>query len=290
MGTLNSINPMAAALYFLMTAGIAMFSMNPVILTLSLIGGIMFFFIRQKNTNIKTHLYSLLLFLIMAVINPFVNHNGATVLFIMNDNPITLEALIYGIFASAMIISVLYWFRSFTSIMTSDKLLYIFGGLSPKLALILSMALRFIPMFTRQTAKTEQAQKAMGLYKEDNIVDNIKGKLNIFNIIITWGLENGIITADSMTARGYGTGKRTSFSLFVWRKNDIAFLTVSAILFAVTIYGLSSSDFSYYPYFSVSENSIIEIVCFAAYGLLVTIPSFLEIKEALRWKFLKSKA
>ena len=31
--------------------------------------------------------------------NPFVNHNGATVLFIMNDNPITLEALIYGIFA-----------------------------------------------------------------------------------------------------------------------------------------------------------------------------------------------
>lgn len=290
MGTLDSINPMAAALYFLMTAGIAMFSMNPVILTLSLIGGIIFFFIRQKNTNIKTHLYSLLLFLIMAVINPFVNHNGATVLFIMNDNPITLEALIYGIFASAMIISVLYWFRSFTSIMTSDKLLYIFGGLSPKLALILSMALRFIPMFTRQTAKTEQAQKAMGLYKEDNILDNIKGKLNIFNIIITWGLENGIITADSMTARGYGTGKRTSFSLFVWRKNDIAFLTISAILFAVTIYGLSSSDFSYYPYFSVSENSIIEIICFTAYGLLVTIPSFLEIKEALRWKFLKSKA
>jgi len=290
MGTLNSINPMAAALYFLMTAGIAMFSMNPVILTLSLIGGIMFFFIRQKNTNIKTHLYSLLLFVVMTVINPFVNHNGATVLFIMNDNPITLEALIYGIFASAMIISVLYWFRNFTSIMTSDKLLYIFGGLSPKLALILSMALRFIPMFTRQTAKTEQAQKAMGLYKEDNIADNIKGKLNIFNIIITWGLENGIITADSMTARGYGTGKRTSFSLFVWRKNDIAFLTISAILFAVTIYGLSSSEFSYYPYFSVSENSIVEIICFTAYGLLVTIPSFLEIKEALRWKFLKSKA
>ena len=54
MGTLNSINPMAAALYFLMTAGIAMFSMNPVILTLSLIGGVIFFFIRQKNTR-TTH-------------------------------------------------------------------------------------------------------------------------------------------------------------------------------------------------------------------------------------------
>jgi len=289
MGTLDSINPVAAALYFLMTAGIAMFSMNPVILTLSLLGAIIFYLLRQKTKNLRTHLYSLLLFIIMTVINPIVNHNGATVLVIMNDNPITLEALIYGLFASAMIISVLYWFRSFTDIMTSDKLLYVFGGLSPKLALMLSMALRFIPMFSHQTTKTEKAQKSMGLYKYDNIADNIKGKLNIFNIIITWGLENGIITADSMNARGYGTGKRTSFSLFMWKRSDIVFLLISALLFTVSLCGLYNSDFTYYPHFSMPYNGIWETVGLISYGILVLIPSFLEIKEALRWKFLKSK-
>lgn len=220
MGTLNSMNPAAAAVYFLMTAGIAMFSMNPVILSLSLAGALIYFFAKGDAESAKSHLYSLLLFIIMAVINPLVNHNGGTVLFVMNDNPVTLEALIYGVAASAMIISVLYWFRSFTAIMTSDKLLYIFGRLSPKLALILSMALRFVPMFGQQIRKTEQTQKAMGLYKEDNIADTIKGKTNIFSIIITWGLENGIITADSMTARGYGCSRRSGFSLFRWRKGD----------------------------------------------------------------------
>lgn len=283
------MNPAAAAVYFLMTAGIAMFSMNPVILSLSLAGSLIYFFSRGSSDSLKSHLYLLLLFIIMTVINPLVNHNGATVLFVMNDNPVTLEALIYGAFASAMIISVVYWFRSFTAIMTSDKLLYIFGRLSPKLALILSMALRFVPMFSRQIKKTEQTQKAMGLYKEDNIADTFKGKTNIFSIIITWGLENGIITADSMTARGYGCGRRSGFSVFRWRKSDTLFLIITVLLFSLTIYGLYNVTFSYYPYIKFSEHRVFAVAGYTAYGILVILPSVLEAKEALRWKYLKSK-
>ncbi len=287
--TLDRINPAAVTAYFLMTAGIAMFSMNPVVLSLSLMGALIYFFARGSIGSTKSHLYSLLLFLLMAVINPLVNHNGATVLFIMNDNPVTLEALVYGVAASAMIISVLYWFRSFTAIMTSDKLLYIFGRLSPKLALILSMSLRFVPMFGRQIKKTEQTQKAMGLYKDDNIADTFKGKTNIFSIIITWGLENGIITADSMTARGYGCGRRSGFSVFRWRKGDTLFLVVTALLFTAAMYGLYNVSFSYYPFLSLSTPDIRAIIGYTAYGILIVFPSFLEAKEALRWKYLKSK-
>ena len=103
-----------------------------------------------------------------------------------------------------MIVSVLYWFRTLTHIMTSDKLLYLFGSVSPKLALILSMTLRYIPLFRSQIRKTQQAQKALGLYKEDSIPDNIRGGIRIFSVMVSWALENGVITADSMTARGYG--------------------------------------------------------------------------------------
>lgn len=289
MGTPDNMNPAAVAVYFLLTAGIAMFSMNPVILSLSLAGSLVYFFSRGSKGSIKSHIYTLLLFIIMAVINPLVNHNGTTVLFIMNDNPVTLEALVYGIAASAMIISVMYWFRSFTEIMTSDKLLYIFGRLSPKFALILSMALRFVPMFGRQIKKTEQTQKAMGLYKEDNIADTFRGKTNIFSIIITWGLENGIITADSMTARGYGCGRRSGFSVFRWRKSDTLFLSIIILLFIVAIYGLYDVSFSYYPCISLSAHDLRAAAGYTAYGILVFFPSFLEAKEAIRWKYLKSK-
>lgn len=289
MGSISNINPMAAAVYFLAAAGISMFSMNPVILILSFSGAMTLFFIRKGTADMKSHLYYLLLFAAMAVINPFVNHNGATVLFVMNDNPVTLEALIYGLAAAGMIISVLYWFRSFTDIMTDDKLLYIFGGLSPKLALILSMALRFVPLFTKQLHKTEQAQKATGLYKNDNIADTFKGKTGIFSIIVTWGLENGIITADSMTARGYGCGKRTRFSLFRWRKWDILFLILTALLFSLSLWGIGAVEFSYYPEIVMTKTDLRGITGFVSCGALVFLPAILEIKEALRWKYLKSK-
>lgn len=289
MQSLDTCNPIAAAVYFLLTAGIAMFSMNPVILVLSLVGALLFHFFKYGFKNPKSHLFSLALFAVMALINPLTTHNGATVLFVMNDKPVTLEALIYGIAAAAMIISVLYWFRSFTEIMTSDKLLYLFGALSPKLALILSMALRFVPLFGGQIKKTEQSQKALGLYKEDNLTDTFKGKLKVFGIIITWGLENGIITADSMTARGYGTGKRSHFSVFVWNFRDVCLLLLTVLFFFITLFGLKNTEFTYYPNFYLSAPSPEALMGYISYGLMVLLPTIFEAKELLKWKYLKSK-
>lgn len=285
----ESFNPIAIAVWFLCAAGIAMFSMNPIILTASFSGAVLFLLINHKNNGAKFHLFTLLLFIIMVIVNPVFNHNGGTVLFIMNDLPVTLEALIYGIFAALMIVSVIYHFRNFSDIMTEDKLLYIFGGLSPGLSLVLSMALRYIPLMSRQIKKTENTQRALGLYKEDNIIDKIKGRLLIFGIIVTWSLENGIITADSMTARGYGTGKRSRYSLFRWRKGDVLLVAFTAVLFLLTIFCLQGTVCEYYPFFSLSELTVKNLTAYISYGILLFIPIFIEIKEAIKWKCLKSK-
>ena len=282
-------NPIAVAVWFLSAVGIAMFSMNPIILTASFLGAVLFLLLNNKNNLIKFNLYIMLLFIVMAILNPLFNHNGGTVLFIMNDLPITLEALIYGAFSALMIVSVIYHFRNFSDIMTEDKLLYIFGGLSPGLSLVLSMALRYVPLMTRQIKKTENSQKALGLYKEDNIIDKIKGRLSIFGIIVTWSLENGIITADSMTARGYGTGKRSRYSLFKWRKRDILLFIFTAVLFLITILCLQDTTCEYYPLFKLPELTVKNLTAYISYGILVLVPAFIEIKEAIKWKCLQSK-
>ena len=289
MQSFADYNPIAVAVYFLVTAGIAMFSMNPIILLLSLIGALTLYFLRNGTENMRTHLFTLGLFLIMVLINPLVSHNGVTVLFVMNDNPVTLEALIYGVCAAVIIVSVLYWFRTFSQIMTSDKLLYIFGALSPKLALILSMALRYVPLFGSQYKKVKQTQKTLGLYKEDNIVDNFRGSLRVFSIMITWALENGIITADSMTARGYGVGRRSRFSIFKFRKEDVLLLALSILLCGLTLFGMHGVDFVYYPAIIIPEITQRGFIGYMAYGILVLLPAIIEVKEALKWKFLKSK-
>lgn len=285
----ESFNPIAITVWFLCAVGIAMFSMNPIILTASFSGAVLFLLINHRNKSAGFHLFALLLFLIMAIANPFFNHNGGTVLFVMNDLPVTLEAFIYGIFAALMIVSVIYHFRNFSDIMTEDKLLYIFGGLSQGLALVLSMALRYIPLMTRQIKKTENTQKALGLYKEDNIIDKIRGRLLVFGIIVTWSLENGIITADSMTARGYGMGKRSRYSLFRWRKRDVLLAALAAVLFLLTIFCMQGTACEYYPFFRLSELTLKNLTAYISYGILLFIPIFIEIKEAIKWKCLKSK-
>ena len=282
-------NPIAATTYFLAVTGIAMFSANPVISAISLIGSVLMFLMNNGRKNLSTHFFSLLLFAVMSLINPLISHNGATVLFVINNNPITFEALLYGICSAVMIIAVIYWFCSFTQIMTSDKLLYLFGAMSPKLALVLSMALRYVSLFSVQVKKVQASQKALGLYKDDNIMDSFKGGIRIFSVMITWALENGIITADSMTARGYGAGKRSRFALFRFKSEDIMIIFSTIILLVLTIYGVNDTEFRYYPYFFMPEAEAKSILGYISYCIMNLLPLAVGVKEELKWRYLRSK-
>ena len=282
-------NPAAVAVYFLCAAGVAMFTMEPVILILSCIGAIVSLGVTGLLRQWRIHLYTLALFVGMALINPFISHNGVTVLFVMNHNPVTLEALIYGVAAGGMIVTVMTWFRAFTAVMTSDKLLYIFGSLSPKIALMLSMALRYVPLFTAQVHKVSQSQKALGLYKEDNLIDRLRGGMRVFSVMVTWTLENGIITADSMTARGYGTGRRTRFSIFRWTRDDVLLLIASLLLTALTLWGIADRTFTYYPAITATPVTARTLAGFISYGLLTLLPAIITGKEVLKWHCLRSK-
>ena len=282
-------NPVAVAVYFLCAAGVTMFTMETVILAISLVGAVASLGVTGLLRQWKTNLYTLALFLGMALINPLISHNGVTVLFVINHNPVTLEAFVYGVAAGGMIVTVMTWFRAFTAVMTSDKLLYIFGSLSPKLALMLSMALRYVPLFGRQIRAVSQSQKALGLYKEDNIVDRMRGGMRIFSVMVTWTLENGIITADSMTAGGYGIGRRTGFSIFGWTREDVLLLISSLLLTACTLWGLMDRSFTYYPAITAAPVTARTLAGFIAYGLLTWLPAIITGKEALKWRILRSK-
>ena len=287
----KELDPVVVTVYYICVIGLAMFLMHPVIITLSLVGSIALFITFDNKNRLGLHLSFFLLFIILALINPIWYHNGVTVLFVVNDSPITLEATLYGVFAAAMIISVLYRFRTFTLIMTADKLMHVFGKLSPKLSLILSMALRYVPMMRRQNDKIRRTQKALGIYRGDNIADTLKGEIRIFSIMATWSLENGIITADSMEARGYGSHRRTSFTLYRFTVSDGIFLALCLIPTAVVITAavVGETDFTFYPAMSEISVSAPALAAYISYGVLSFMPALLEWKEAVRWRYLISK-
>ena len=292
MISLNEANPIAAFLWLMLAAGIAMFLMNPIILALSLAGAALYFFARRPDAGWKSQLFYAGIFLISALLNPLFAHSGATVLFVINHNPITLEALFYGMALGGMIVSSLYWFRSFQEIMTSDKLLYVFGSALPKLTLILSIALRYIPLLKEQAKRVRDAQKALGLFREENIIDRLRGEMRIFSVLVTWVLENGIITADSMSARGYGIGRRTRFALFHFRGRDAALCAACLALAGITIAAAASGTLScaFYPHFHMGTGGPLAAVGYACYALLALTPGILELEERFRWKALRYRA
>lgn len=291
MRSFTDYNPLAVFIYYMCVMLPIMFFQNPYISGAGLLSGFLYYFVKNGAKGLKNVLWIFIVPVVGAALNPLFMHNGVTVLFVMNNNPITLEAALFGLSSGLMIAGVLMWFASFNQIMTSDKLLYIFGSVSPKVALILSMTLRYIPLYKQQITKTNNAQKAMGLYKDENLIDKIKGGIRIFSVMVTWALENGVITADSMTARGYGIGRRSRFAIFKWEKQDYALLFVSLALLIISGIAGVTGRFSieWYPRIIPAEGGVIAIVSAAAFVLLCLIPDYLQIKEETRWRSLQSR-
>ena len=269
----------------------AMFCMHPIVVVLSFLGAVGTFVAFGGRGNAKSHGFVVLIFVLGTVLNPLFNHRGETVLFFINDNPITMEALVYGMLSTGSIVSVIYWFRAFSLIMTGDKLLYVFGAFTPKMALVLSMALRYIPLFARQAEKTGEAQMAVGADGGDSIIDKIRSKLKVFWVMVTWTLENGITTADSMESRGYGAGKRTFFSLYRFKKTDAVSLLIFVCLGIVfyTALGFGGMNIDFYPSIVFAEKSCVKFAGIIAYGILVFLPVIIKVWEEIKWKRLLSE-
>ena len=139
--------------------------------------------------------------------------------------------------------------------------------------------------------KVNMTQKSLGLYREDNAIDGIRGALRVFSVMVSWTLENGIVTSDSMTSRGYGSGKRTFFSLYRFRIRDFIFISATLLLLAGTLVGMSAGalDFSYYPQITQIRISALSLLSYVSYGVLALLPSVLKISEDIKWKYLQSK-
>jgi energy-coupling factor transport system permease protein len=291
MRPFESYNPIVLFLYFLAVGSIVMFTVNPLLVLIALVTMFVSSIVCVRRRSGKYYLYIFVIFVLTSAANPVFSHNGVTVLFVLNDNPVTLEAVLYGMEMGAMIAAVLMMMRLFLDVMTCDRLLYIIGSASPKFALLVSMTLRFIPLFGRQAAKVEDTQRTLGMYNDENAIDTIKGKLKVFSIMTTWGLENGIITADSMSARGYGTGRRTFYSPYRFRRTDAALLLVILALsgFVLVNAALGKLKFSFYPAMSGIPGGFGAVLSYVFYAVLCVIPLLIEIGEKVRWKLSESK-
>ena len=287
-----SYHPILNMSFFLIVISTTVFLLNPIILALSFIAAFAYSVKLKGSKAVKFNLlYMIPLMLFAAAINVLFVHEGATILgYFSNGNPMTLESFIYGIFSALMIGSVIIWFSCFNEIISSDKTIYLFGRIVPKTSLIFSMILRLVPMYKSQIKIISNAQKGIGRdFTSGNLFQRARNGLKILSIMLTWALENGVDTADSMKARGYGLKGRTSFSIFRFDSRDSVLSVVMSTLMGIFIYGLWKGMFYFriYPTVKWGEFSTFSILFYISIAIIFFIQMIIGILEDIKWKHLK---
>lgn len=287
----ESYHPLVNVVYFIGVLLLILFCDNPLILMLWIFFSILFLSCYRKKSEIcKIILRTFLLCFATACINPMLSHNGVTVLFFMNGKAVTLEAVIYGGYIGLLLSAVMFWGGCLNQVMSSDKFIYITGRGMPHLALVISMSMRFIPLFKRKASEIYAYQKINMKKNRPSYADKLLLGMKTFSIVMTWSFENALDTADSMKSRGYGIRKRTSYSVYRFTLRDAVFLSVflTAGILIFLLWKDSGINVTFYPVFRQPERSIENIMIYCLWGGASGIPWIFEIKEKILWNYYRS--
>lgn len=292
--TFSSFHPLVNFVYFGMVFAFSMSIMHPLCLAVSLFSAAAYGIYLRGHKEVRFAVYYMIpTLLIAAVVNPAFNHEGATMLaYLPSGNPLTLESIIYGLSAAAMLVTVILWFTCFSEVFTSDKFVYLFGKIIPALSLILSMTLRFVPVFTARTKTVAESQRGIGRdVSSGSVFARIWKASAILSVMISWSLENAIETADSMKSRGYGLPGRTAFSIYMFDERDRLVLIWLLFCGLFILSGIISGGmyFRYYPTIKYAEITTFTFCFFLVYLLLCLTPVIINIKEDRTWKSLQSE-
>ena len=282
-------HPLVNLAFFAVVIGFSMFLTHPVALGVSLCGALCFF-IKLRGVRSAGFILKLALpvALITSVINVLFNHRGETVLArFPNGSPITLESLLYGLSAAVMMASVLIWFGCFSDVMTSEKIMYLFGGTLPTLSLILSMTLRFIPRFREEFERVREARLCMGKPVPSAPREKLREAYECFSAMTTRSLEGSADTADSMKSRGFGLRGRTSFAIYRITPRDIGLLVWLGACAAFLIVGVANGCFAWELFPTVGGellSSPLSAAVFAVYLAAALTPLWVDILEVRQWR------
>lgn len=289
----SDCHPIVNFIFYIGAITMGVYFMHPVFLLCSVVLSASYCFVIKRNA-FKQLAWMTIFFLIISFGNPLFNILGETVLFTwFRGRPYSLEALYYGFAMAAMFVSIITWFTTYNEVMTSDKFLYCFGRLAPSVSMILTMVLRLVPSFQKKTEQIAGARKCVGMSVENGTKsEKIEHGLTIVSALTSWALEGGVVMADSMRSRGFGSGKRTSFSLYRMKKSDIHLLIFMILLiFTIILCAVRGGmDAVYFPRTQMEglDNvwTILGVIC---YFIFLSIPTALHLLEEIKWHILKSK-
>lgn len=262
MRRLERTHPAVCFAYLSAILGLTAFAASPVIVLESLVGALL---TAALSGRLRKTGWAAAIAGIAAAANFLFVHNGSTALFFVGDTAFTLEALTYGAYAGVMLAAVCLWGNNAVRFVTSDKYIWLFGRLLPSAGLVISCSVRFVPIFVRRT----------GEFIAVNRCTTVREYLGAFSASVGYSAEQAMDTAVSMRARGYGTARRTSFSLYRFTAGTAAALAAVALptAAAIVLTACGAGNFLFYPSLSEIPADLPDILLYCDFMALCLLPS-----------------
>jgi energy-coupling factor transport system permease protein len=193
--------------------------------------------------------FTLPLALLVAVVNPFVIHDGLTVFFRLGEVPpfgqvdLTVEALVYGVLLGARVVAVALCCALFVGAVDPDETLRLFRRISFRSALTAALAARLMPVLARDARRMADAAAC----RPDS--GRRPPRVAVLRAVATSALDRAVDVAATLEVRGYGARTAARRAAEPWSRHDIAFAaSATTIVGLAVLAGLGGvASFDAYP-------------------------------------------
>ncbi|MDP4086496.1 MAG: energy-coupling factor transporter transmembrane component T [Bacillota bacterium] len=282
------LHPLVSFLFYTGALMIFILLFHPVYLCAGLVVVLLIHFMHDYFYGLRYWLkFMLTTALLFFLLNPLFNTRGRHLLFLIGNHRITEEALIYGGMNALSILGIMAIFVLYNEVMTPNKLLFLFSKFLPQFAILLMLTLRFIPLMRRRLSEISAIQLSKGIsISHGDLKEKLGAAMQYIQVFVTFSLEEAIQTADSMKARGYGQGRRTSYEHFSVNIRDILAILYLVILFSMIIFCriLGYGYLKVYPIMGTWQLSNLDYGILVLLILFLSFPILIEIGGMIRWR------
>ncbi len=254
---LHGLNPVASLLLMGTLAASALLLENPLYVALICAGAFALVYAAETWKECRAYLrIGLVVALFIAVLNPLVNNQGAHVIVYGPRIPlwgrldITLEAVLYGLSSASRVFTVIMVFGLASVIVNPDDLLGMFSRFSSRSSLSAALAVRLYPSMVCEAREIREAQMVRGArLKGGGGLSRAKAYMPMLLSLFQGSLDRAASIAESMSARGFGSGGRTRLKRHLFRARDAIVIAISlavlGVVLATVIAGRSA--YSFFP-------------------------------------------
>ncbi len=224
--------------------------------------------------------------LLVAVINPLVVRDGLTIFAQLGEVPpcgpvaLTVEGLVYGATDGARVLLVILACALFSAAVDPDELLRGLRRVSFRSALTAVLALRLVPVLTRDARRLDDARRC----RPDGGGTGPGGRAAVLRAVTGGALDRALDVAATLEVRGYGdrmprAGARERVRL---GRHDLAFAAAALVLAAVAVATavLGVASFDAYP--TVTADGGAPVVAVAALVLAAAWLPFADRRGIVR--------